>query len=146
MKLSTNPEDPFMPAPAYGQSLQGLSINLLVRDLDRAIHFHREILQVRFLHEDRDLAIVAGYGTTWMIHADHTYDKHALHRTLAGVALRGTGLEIRLHGLDPDGAEARAREHSYAIVSPAIDQPDHGLREAHIRDGEGYIWVPDISL
>ena len=145
MKVSKDVE-PFMPPPDYGQSLGGLTINLLVRNLARAIHFHREVLQVHFLHEDKDLAIVQGFGTQWMIHADHTYDKHPMYNTLAGVATRGTGMEIRLHGLDPDEAEARAREHGYKIISASKDQPDHGLREVHIRDDEGYIWVPDISL
>ena len=32
MKLRT--EDPWMPAPEYGRSLKGLSINLLVRDIE----------------------------------------------------------------------------------------------------------------
>ena len=145
MKISKDVE-PFMQPPDYGKSLAGLTINLLVRDLARAIEFHREVLQVHFLHEDQDLAIVRGFGTQWMIHADHTYDKHPMHNTLAGVALRGTGMEIRLHGFDPDAAEARARTHGFKILCPTKDQPDHGLREAHIRDDEGYIWVPDIPL
>ena len=52
-------------------------------------------------------------------------------------------MELRLHGRDPDAAEARARELGYTVLAGALDKP-HGLREAYIVDGDGYLWVPDV--
>lgn len=132
--------------PEYGRSLSGLTINLLVRDLERAILFHREVLGVTITYADPDIALVEGFGTSWMIHADHTYDKHPYYGRVAQTAERGTGLEIRLHGCDPDQAEATARRLGFSILDASRDQPDHGLRETHIVDDEGYVWVPDVPI
>ena len=137
---------PFMPPDQFGKSLSGLMLNLLVRDLARAVEFHREVLQVEFVYADPDLAIVRGYGSLWMIHADHTYDKHPYGKETEPVQIRGRGMEIRLHGLDPDSAEANARRLNFTILDPTRDQPDHGLRECFIRDADGYVWVPDVPL
>ena len=133
-----------MPPAEFGKQLTGLMISLLVRDLERAIEFHREVLQVEFIYHDPDLAIVRGYGSLWMVHADHTYDNHALLADTLGHERRGAGVELRLHGCDPDGAAARAIEHGFEVMDGPRDQPDHGLREAHIVDGDGYVWVPDL--
>ena len=37
-------QEPWMTAPDYGRSLRGLSINLLVKEVPRAIAFAREVL------------------------------------------------------------------------------------------------------
>ena len=42
MKLRTG--DPWMPGSVYGRSLRGLTLNLLVRHIDAALPFHREVL------------------------------------------------------------------------------------------------------
>jgi uncharacterized glyoxalase superfamily protein PhnB len=67
----------------------------------------------------------------------------ALERTVG--SLRGAGLELRLHGCDPDEAVLRAREAGAYVMAEAADKP-HGLREAYIGDPDGYIWVPDVPL
>ncbi len=67
-----------MAAPDYGQSLAGFTVNLLTPDLPRALVFQRDVLLADILHQDEDLLILRGYGSNWMVHADHTYDKHAL--------------------------------------------------------------------
>ena len=69
---------PFMAAPDYGQSLSGFTINVLSGNLPRALVFQRDVLQAEILHQDEDLLILRGYGSNWMVHADHTYDKHPL--------------------------------------------------------------------
>lgn len=138
-------DSPISP-PEYGRSLQNLTVNLLVRDLERAILFQRDVLQANIIYSDPDLAIVEGQGSQWMLHSDHTYLGHPLHWVANSTMQRGAGLEIRLHGRDPDAAEAAARKHGFSILKAATDQPDHGLREAHIADDEGYIWVPDVPL
>ena len=137
---------PFQPPPDYGQSLNGLSVNLLSKDLSRSRLFQRDVLGVQLLHDDEDLLIVSGFGTQWMIHADHTYDKHPLLTDTLRQSRRGSGIEIRLHGCGPDEAAARARQHGFTVLDGPRDQPDHGLRETHLLDDDGYIWVPDVEL
>ena len=144
MKKST--KTPPMSPPDYGQSLQGVSINLLVRDLAKALHFQREVLGTTLIYHDQDLIIAQWRGSQWMIHADHTYLNHALLPYTSPISVRGAGIEIRLHGCDPDLAEEKARAHGYQILVPAKDQAPHGLREAHILDADGYVWVPDRHL
>ena len=144
MKKST--KTPFIPAPDYGHSLSGFTVNLLSADLARALVFQRDVLRAEVLHEDDDLLILRGYGGSWMVHADHTYDRHPLYEDTRRHSRRGAGAELRLHGCDPDGAAARAAEHGFELLDGPRDQPDHGLREAHIVDADGYVWVPDLPL
>ena len=144
MKKATS--TPFMAAPDYGQSLTGFSFNLLSNDLARALQFQRDVLQVTLLHEDEDLLIVEGFGASWMVHADHTYDKHALLADTLNEKRRGAGIELRLHHCDPDAAAARAIKQGFRVLDGPRDQPDHGLREVHIIDDDGYVWVPDVPV
>lgn len=146
MKQRADGVEPFMDPPDYGHSLTGLTLNLLTADLSRAALFHTEVLGVTIRYQDEDLLIAEGAVTSWMVHADHTYDKHPLMKLAQASSPRGGGLEIRLHGLDPDQAAAAAEQHGFTVFDGPRDQPDHGLREAHIQDGDGYMWVPDIAL
>ncbi len=135
--------DPWMPAADYGRTLRGLSVNLLVRDVERALGFQRHVLRATVVYADPDFAVVQGYGGEWMFHADHAYDAHPLRHALAGAATRGAGVELRLHGCDPDAASAAARALGFVVVAAPADTP-HGLREAHLADADGYVWVPDV--
>ena len=144
MKKSETPA--FMDPPDYGKSLDGFTVNLLTADLGRALVFQRDVLQAELLQADRDLLIVRGYGSNWMVHADHTYDKHPLREDSLSSSRRGAGVELRLHGCDPDVTAALALEHGFKVLDGPRDQPDHGLREAHIIDDDGYVWVPDLPL
>ncbi len=141
MKLRVG--EPWMPAKDYGRSLHGLTVNLLVADLEAALAFQREVLGATIVYSDPDFAVCSAAGAEWMLHADHTYDKHPMLSTFDATRLRGAGLEIRLHGVDPDAAEAAARLHGFSVISPATDK-GHGLREVYIRDRDGYIWVADV--
>ena len=143
MKLRMS--EPFMPAPDYGRSLTGLSLNLLVHNIEEAVRFQRDVLRVTVVYSDPDFAVLRGYGSEWMLHADHAYEKHPLRGLIAGVEGRGAGIELRLHGCDPDNAEAAARAHGFHVLAPAADKP-HGLREAFLMDAAGYVWVPDVLL
>ncbi len=136
----------FIPAPEYGAALQGFTVNLLTQDLPKALIFQRDVLVTEILHEDEDLLIVRGFGAGWMLHADHTYDKHPLLTDTQSVNRRGAGIELRLHGCDPDAVAKRASANGFKLLDGPRDQPDHGLREAHIIDADGYVWVPDIAL
>jgi catechol 2,3-dioxygenase-like lactoylglutathione lyase family enzyme len=142
MKLRTG--DPWMPAPRYGRALQGLTLNLLVRDIARSLPFHREVLGAQVVYSDADFAVLRYGEVEWMLHADHTYLAHPLHASLSDDGPRGVGAELRLHGRDPDAAESAARRFGFIVLAGATDKP-HGLREAFLIDPDGYLWVPDIS-
>lgn len=144
MKKST--KTAFMPPADYGQMLVGLGINILSRDINRALVFQREVLGADILHEDPDMLIVRGFSSDWMVHADHTYDRHSMLTDTQSSKRRGAGIELRLHGCDPDKASARALALGFVVIDGPRDQPDHGLREAHILDADGYVWVPDLPL
>jgi uncharacterized glyoxalase superfamily protein PhnB len=135
--------EPWMTAPDYGRRLRGLTVNLLVRDIEGALAFQRLVLRADVVYADPDIAVLRGYGAEWMLHADHTYQGHPLHREVATVTARGIGAELRLHGCDPDAATAAARAHGFIVVAEPADKP-HGLREAHLADPDGYLWVPDV--
>jgi len=144
MKKSS--KTPFMAAPDYGRSLHSFTVNLLSQDLSRALVFQRDVLKADIQHDDEDLLIVQGYGASWMVHADHTYDKHPLLEDTSLSMRRGAGIELRLHSCDPDITVKLALEHGFKVLDGPRDQPDHGLREAHIIDDDGYVWVPDAAL
>lgn len=135
--------EPWMPAPDYGRALKGLGVNLLVVDMDRAIAFQTEVLAAEVVYADPDFAVLRGCGAEWMLHADHTYADHPLRGSLNAAIPRGVGAELRLHGRDPDAAEAAARARGDVVLAGAGDKP-HGLREAYIVDPDGYLWVPDV--
>ena len=123
----------------------GLMLNLLARDLERAIAFQCDILGAEAIYRDGAFAIMGFGGTRWMLHADATYGTHPMLTGLGPSTARGAGCELRLHGCDPDAAVARAeRPGSDAVViAEARDRP-HGLREAFLQGPDGYVWVPSV--
>ena len=137
--------DPWMPAPAFGRSLEGMSVNLLVSDVAAAAAFAQTVLGAEPVYTDPDFAVMRRGATQWMLHADHTYENQPLAGFVKGIDGRGAGVEIRLHRSDPDGAEARARAAGHTVLAGAVDKP-HGLREAYILDPDGYCWVVDRPL
>ena len=136
---------PWMSAVDYGRSLRGMSINLLVYDIKRAVEFQTEVLGAVAVYSDPDFAVMKGFHAEWMLHADHTYSNHPLGGSLNVSLARGVGVELRLHGCDPDAAQERARARGEIILAEATDKP-HGLREAYLIDPDGYIWVPDLPF
>ncbi len=137
--------DAWMPAPRYARTLEGLTVNLLVRDIAAALPFHREVLAAKLVYSDPDIAVFRHQAAEWMLHADHTYDAHPLHAALEKAASRGLGAELRLHGRDPDAAERQARRLGFDVVEASANKA-HGLREAFLRDADGYVWVPDVPV
>lgn len=136
----------FMSADAYGRSLAGFGINLLVRDIARSLAFARDVLEAEIVYAERDFAVLrrktgSGSRIEWMLHGDATYSRHPLLGLIEDSAARGGGVELRLYDCDPDLAVARAEAGGYTILAPALDKP-HGLREAYILDPDGYCWVP----
>ena len=143
MKLRVG--EPWMAASEYSRTLKGLTLNYLVKKIEPALNFAQEVLAAEVVYSDLDFAVLSANGAEWMLHADHTYDKHPMGDTVSTGAARGAGIEIRLHGCDPDAAEQAARNEGYEVMSPATDM-GHGVREAFIRDTDGYVWVPDVLL
>jgi catechol 2,3-dioxygenase-like lactoylglutathione lyase family enzyme len=143
MKLRTG--DPWMPATQYSHSLRGFTLNLLVRDIARSLPFQCEVLGAQVVYRDPDFAVLRYGEVEWMLHADHTYLDHPLHASLSEDLPRGVGAELRLHGRNPDEAEAAARRLGATVLASATDKP-HGLREVYLIDADGYLWVPDIPL
>ena len=137
--------EPFMSAADYGRSLAGFGVNLLVSDLARAVAFQTEVLGVELVYADPDFAVLTHGGAQWMLHGDHTYGEHPLLALTGDGAIRGAGAELRLYGMDPDAAEARARARGDHVLAAAADKP-HGLREAFLVDPDGYVWVPGTAL
>lgn len=143
MKKRTGP--PFMAPDAFGRGLTGFGINLLVPDIDRAMHFQQAVLATTVVYADPDFAVVEGSGGRWLFHADHSYRNHPMHGVVAGLEARGAGIEIRLYDSDPDVVEERARAHDYTVLEGCADKP-HGLRECFVIDADGYVWVPSAPL
>ena len=117
MKMRPDDQQPFMPPDDFGRTLTGLTLNVLVRDMERAVLFQTKVLGSTLVYSDPDITIVRGFGAQWMIHSDHTYDNHQLHGYIAGTKVRGVGAEFRLHGCDPDSAEKAAIAHNFKILS-----------------------------
>jgi catechol 2,3-dioxygenase-like lactoylglutathione lyase family enzyme len=133
-------------AADFGRSLQGLSLNILVRDPRRSAAFLADVFGMVPARVSADYAILLYHGQPLQLHADATYHSHPLPGLLPEAGPRGAGAEFRLHETDPDAAVARAALHPEATIlqSPA-DKP-HGLREAFILCADGYAWVPSRRL
>jgi predicted enzyme related to lactoylglutathione lyase len=141
----TRTGDAWMPADDYGRSLPRFSLNLLVRDVARSLPFYRDVLGATIRYADGDFAALALQGVDFMLHADHTYDHHPLYARLNAQGLRGTGAEIRVLGIDPDAAEARAKASGAVILQPATNFP-HGWRDVILVDPDGYTWAVGVTL
>lgn len=137
---------PWMPGFRYGALLPELSLNLLVRDGERAVAFYRDVLDAEVHYVDVDFAAVRVGSAEVMLHVDHTHDTHPWYPALAGGERRGLGAQIRLLGArDPDEVERRARAHGGEVVLPATNK-GHGWREVLIRDPDGYEWAIGVLI
>ncbi len=141
--MKTRTGDPWMPADRYGRGLPAFTVNLLVRDVPRALEFYRTVLAAAVHYADPDFAALAVNGAALMLHADHTYDKHPWHGPLTRGARRGLGAELRLFGVDPDAVERHARAAGAPVLQPATTK-GHGWREVMVEDPDGYVWAVGI--
>ena len=133
-------------AVVFGQSLRGLGLNLLVKDVARSTHFLRDVLGMEVFQTSGDFAILRSGTAVLQIHADHTYHSNPLAGVLPEAGARGAGAELRLYEVDPEEALERARAHAGVIVLQEAMNKPHGLREAYILDPDGYCWVPSRPL
>ncbi len=145
MRKNAKGKTPPLTAEDYGRSLGGIGFNLLVRDVGRAVSFATEVLGAISLYDDEDFAMMKLAGCDFMYHSDRTYRDNALIGLVQGLEGRGAGVELRVYGVDPDAAEARARAGGWTVLAGSIDKP-HGLRECIILDDEGYAWLPGQAI
>lgn len=145
MKKRAPDKSPPVSPPDYGRSLRGLGFNLLVKDVPRAVKFAVDVLGATSFYDDADFAAIKLNGGDFMFHADHTYKDNPLSGVITGVEARGSGVELRIYGCDPDVAEQAARAGGWTVLAGSIDKP-HGLRECVIVDDEGYVWVPGVAI
>jgi predicted enzyme related to lactoylglutathione lyase len=141
----TRTGDAWMPADEYGRALPKFSVNLLVRDVPKSVSFYEHVMGSTVRYCDADFAALVLDGITFMLHADHTYDHHPLHKRLQGPGKRGAGAELRVMGIDPDILQQRAEAAGAIILQPAADFP-HGWRDVILEDPDGYIWAVGVPL
>ena len=135
----------FMASDAYSRTLPAFTVNLIVRDIEQALPFYRDVLQAAVHYADPDFAALRIAGVEVMLHADHTYEEHPWQASFANGAHRGLGVELRLLRLDPDEVEQRAVSAGATIIQHATSKA-HGWREVHVQDRDGYVWAVGILL
>jgi len=132
-------------AAAFGKSLKGIGLNLLVRDVPAECAFLETVFGVVSHQVTADFAIVTYGDQVFQLHSDATYHSNPLLGLLPESPPRGAGIEIRLYDSDPDAAIAKAQAAGAMILQSPTDKP-HGLREAYILCENGYAWVPSRPL
>jgi predicted enzyme related to lactoylglutathione lyase len=130
-------------AETFGASLQGLGLNLLVRDVPGQAQFLCAVFGMTAHQISDDFAIIVYGSQVFQLHSDRSYGAHPLLGLLPEAGARGGGLEIRLYDTDPDAAATRAETHGAVLLHPPVDKP-HGLRETCILCDNGYAWVASL--
>ena len=141
----TRTGDPWMSAGEYGRALPKFTVNLLVRDVPKALPFYRDVLGATVRYADGDFAALNLQGVDFMLHADHAYDHHPAFERLQAPGPRGTGAELRVMGIDPDAAYHRARAAGAGILQPPTDFK-HGWRDVMLEDPDGYLWAVGVLI
>ena len=136
---------PWMASDAYGKTLTGLSLNLIVRDMRKSVPFYRDVLGMTVHYSDEDMAALQLDATQIVLHADHTYDLQPWAPRLREAGKRGLGAEIRILGIDPDAAERRAKQRGATVLLAARDWP-HGWRDVILEDPDGYTFAVGKAL
>lgn len=132
-------------ADAFGKSLKGIGLNLLVRDVKAECAFLASVFGMRSHQVTSDFAIVTYGDEVFQLHVDATYHSNPLLGLLPESPPRGAGIEIRLYDTDPEEAAAKAEAAGGTVLQGPTDKP-HGLRECYILCENGYAWVPSRHL
>ncbi|QFT58065.1 Glyoxalase-like domain protein [Sulfitobacter sp. THAF37] len=130
---------------AFGGSLRGIGLNLLVRDVARQIAFLETVFGMKAFQPTADFAIMTYGDQVFQLHSDGTYHSNPLLGLLPETPPRGAGIEIRLYDTDPDAACRQAETEGATVLQGPTDKP-HGLREAYLMCENGYAWVPSRPL
>ena len=132
-------------ADAFGASLRGLGVNILLSNVPRCVDFLTQVFEMKAHQASADFAIMAYQSQVFQMPSDATYSAHPLLPLLPENPPRGLGVELRLYDSDPDTAAARAEALGAMILQAPSDKP-HGLRECAILGPDGYLWVPSRRL
>jgi predicted enzyme related to lactoylglutathione lyase len=132
-------------ADAFGRSLRGIGLNLLVRDVAGECAFLEAVFGMICHQVSADFAIVAYGDQIFQLHSDATYHSNPLIGLLPENPPRGAGVEIRLYEGDPDEDARRADAFGAHVLQAPTDKP-HGLRETCILCDNGYAWVSSRPL
>lgn len=132
-------------ADAFGRSLHGIGLNMLVRDVPAQCAFLEAVFGLKSHQVTADFAIVSYGDQVFQLHSDGTYHSNPLLGLLPENPPRGGGIEIRLYDSDPDEAAAKAEAAGGVILQEPTDKP-HGLRETFILCENGYAWVASRAL
>ncbi|MGB3245453.1 MAG: VOC family protein [Sulfitobacter sp.] len=132
-------------AEAFGPSLRGIGLNLLVRDVRREVAFLETVFGMKAFQPTTDFAIMSYGNEVFQLHSDGTYHSNPLLGLLPETPPRGAGLEIRLYDSDPDDVCALVEDAGGTILQGPTDKP-HGLREAYVLCENGYAWVVSRPL
>lgn len=130
---------------AFGASLRGMGLNILVRDVRREVAFLEHVFGMQGHRVSEDFAIMTYADQIMQIHADPTYAAHPLLGLLPESPPRGAGVQIHLFDSDPDEAAAKAEAAGGHVLQAPRDKP-HGLRETFILCENGYAWVASQPL
>ncbi|MCX7566002.1 glyoxalase [Sulfitobacter sp. F26169L] len=132
-------------AAVFGQSLCGMGVNLLVKDVSAQVAFLETVFDMKSHQPTADFAIMVYGNNVFQVHSDGTYHANPLLGLVPETPPRGGGIELRLYDTDPDTACKRAEDAGATILQAPADKP-HGLREAYILCDNGYAWVPSKPL
>lgn len=132
-------------AEAFGPSLRGIGLNLLVRDVRREVAFLETVFGMKAFQPTTDFAIMSYGNEVFQLHSDGSYRSNPLLGLLPETPPRGAGLEIRLYDSDPDDVCALVEDAGGTILQGPTDKP-HGLREAYVLCENGYAWVVSRPL
>ena len=134
-----------IPADAFGASLRGLGVNILLSNVPRCVEFLTQVFEMKAHQASADFAIMAYQSQVFQLHSDATYSAHPLLPLLPENPPRGLGVELRLYDSDRDTAAARTGALGAKILQAPSDKP-HRLRECAILGPDGYLWVPSRPL
>lgn len=132
-------------ADAFGASLQGMGLNILVRDVRAQAARLTAVFKMQAHRISDEFAILRYGAQVFQLHSDGTYASNPYLALLPENPPRGAGVELRLYGTDPDHAAALAEAQGMTLLQPPTDKP-HGLRECYLLCPDGYAWVPSRPL
>src|SRR3989442_635003 len=112
--------EPWQTPAAYGRTLAGLTVNLIVRDVARSIPFYTDVLGFKALYGDEDYAALERDGMRLQLHADHAYDGMPWAQELAagGPRLRRSS-RCRCHSV-PSRSRCRHMPSSWSRRRSAV--------------------------
>jgi catechol 2,3-dioxygenase-like lactoylglutathione lyase family enzyme len=138
-------KEPWMSGAEYGRRMPAFTVNLIVADVAQSLRFYTEVLGAQVEYQDPDFAALRLAGLDFMLHADHTYEGHGLYSTLAPSGKRGSGAELRLMGVDPDGVQQRAELFGAEVLQAVADR-GQWRRDVTVSDSDGYVWAVGVLL